>query len=326
MQNERLGINRSQRNVGMIDSMKHNSSQIQSRPLKIGKYYAKDLLTAFLFLLPVFVVFGVFKYYPLIDNALISLTSWDFFNPKRFVGLDNYVKLFQSKIFWNVMGNTIYYTIWSTFLSLLLGLVLALMLTKHNGLAGRALKTMFFIPNITTASAVAILWIWIFNPSNGLMEMIFTLFGAKSPDWLLDVRYARWAIISLGVWRSMGYCMMIFSSGISQINGDIYEAAEIDGASELRKALNITLPLLVPTILFLGTTTFITAMQVFDVVQVMTSGNNGTSVINLFIYQEAFVKSKAGRAAAASIILFFILLTCTIVQRKVTHGKEDAHV
>ena len=224
------------------------------------------------------------------------------------------------------MGNTFHYTIWSTFLSLFLGLLLALMLHKHNGLPGRTLKTMFFIPNITTASAVAILWIWIFNPSNGLMEIIYSLFGAKSPDWLLDVRYARWAIISLGVWRSMGYCMMIFTSGMSQISPDIYEAARIDGASEFRQAVNITIPLLIPTLMFLATTTFITAMQVFDVVQVMTTGNNGTSVINLFIYQVAFVKSKAGRAAAASIILFVILLVCTIIQRKVAQGRENAYV
>ena len=306
--------------------MKSAPSRPHTPRLKIGKYYTKDVLTAILFLLPVFVVFGVFKYYPLVDNFLISMTSWDFFGPKRFIGADNYLKLFKSGIFWNVLGNTFHYTIWSTFLSLFLGLLLALMLHKHNGLAGRTLKTMFFIPNITTASAVAILWIWIFNPSNGLMEIIYSLFGAKSPDWLLDARYARWAIISLGVWRSMGYSMMIFTSGISQINGEIYEAARIDGASELRQALNITVPLLVPTILFLATTTFITSMQVFDVVQVMTTGNNGTSVINLFIYQEAFVKSKAGRAAAASIILFAILMICTVIQRFIAKGKETAYV
>lgn len=306
--------------------MKKDSARSNVTRQKIGKYYVRDVLAAFLFLLPAFVVFGVFKYYPLVDNFLISLTSWDFFGPRRFVGFDNYTKILDSSIFWNVLSNTFHYTIWSTLISLLLGLLLALMLFKHNGLGGRTLKTMFFIPNITTASAVAILWIWVFNPSNGLMEIIYSLFNAKSPDWLLNPSYARWAIISLGVWRSMGYCMMIFISGMSQISNEIYEAAKIDGASELRQAVNITIPLLTPTILFLGTTTFITAMQVFDVVQVMTSGNNGTNVINLYIYQEAFVKSKAGRAAAASIILFVILLVCTLIQRRIAKGRENAYV
>lgn len=306
--------------------MKSSPPSVQRSHLKIGKYYTRDIVAAALFLLPAFLVFGVFKYYPLVDNVLISLTSWDFFGPKRYVGFANYERLLNNKTFWSVLGNTFHYTIWSTFLSLTIGLLLALCLHKYNSLAGRTLKTMFFIPNITTASAVAILWIWIFNPSNGLMEIIYSLFGAKSPDWLLNAKYARWAIISLGVWRSMGYCMMIFNSGISQINPEIYEAARIDGASELRQAMSITVPLLVPTILFLMTTTFITAMQVFDVVQVMTTGNNGTSVINLFIYQEAFVKNKAGRAAAASIILFAILLVCTVIQRKVSEGRENAYV
>lgn len=305
--------------------MDKGANRITNPRLKIGKYYTRDVITAFLFLLPAFAIFGVFKYYPLVDNVLISFTSWDFFTDKVYVGWSNYTRLFKSSIFWKVLGNTFHYTIWSTLLSLGLGLFLALTLHKHNSLAGRTLKTMFFIPNITTASAVAILWIWIFNPSNGLMEIIYSLFGQKSPDWLINAKYARWAIVSLGVWRSMGYCMMIFTSGMSQISGDIYEAAKIDGASELRQALSITIPLLMPTVMFLGTTTFITAMQVFDVVQVMTGGNNGTSVINLYIYQEAFVKNNAGRAAAASIILFLILLVCTIIQRFVSKGKEDIH-
>lgn len=297
----------------------------KARKLTIGKYRKADLWAALIFLLPVILVFGVFKYVPLIDNVLISLTSWDFFSPRRFVGLSNYARLFKNASFWQVLGNTFHYTIWSTLLSILLGLLLALFLFKRNGLPGRTLKTMFFIPNITTASAVAILWIWIFNPSNGLMEILYSAMGLKSPDWLLDARYARWAIISLGVWRSMGYCMTIFISGLSQISEDIYEAARIDGASEFKQTLYLTIPLLMPTAVFLSTTTFITAMQVFDVVQVMTSGNNGTSVINLFIYQEAFVKSKAGRAAAASVILFVILLACTILQRRLTAERGSTN-
>lgn len=305
--------------------MKSSAPQRRNPRLRIGKYYTSDVVTAFLFLLPTAIVFGVFKYYPLVDNFLISLTSWDFFGPRNYVGLDNYTKLFKSSIFWNVVRNTFHYAIWSTFLSLLLGLILALLLARRNSFAGRTLKTMFFIPNITTASAVAILWIWIFNPSSGLMEIIFSLFGAKSPDWLLNAKYARWAIISLGVWRSMGYSMTIFASGMAQISDDIYEAARIDGASELRQAFSITIPLLVPTITFLGTTTFITGMQIFDAVQVMTSGNNGTSVLNLYIYTEAFVKSHAGRAAAASVFLFAVLLVCTVIQRLITERKENGH-
>ena len=296
-------------------SMRNETATNRNTKLKIGKYNRSDLAFAFLFLLPMVLIFFIFKYYPLFDTMHISLTSWDFFSPKRIVGFTNYTRLFNSVTFRRVLLNTIHYTFWSTSLSVGIGLALALILTKHNGFYGRALKTMFFVPNITTASAVAILWIWIFNPVNGLMGLLYSLMGKTSPAWLLDPKYARWAIISLGVWRSMGYCMMIFTSSISQIGTEVYEAAAIDGASELRQATHITIPLIVPTLTFLVTTTFISAMQVFDVVQVMTGGSNGTNVANLYIYQQAFVSGRAGQAAAASMILFGILLVFTIVQR-----------
>lgn len=292
-----------------------------------GKYRKSDLITAFFFLLPAFAVFFVFKYYPLLDTLRISFTSWNFYAAPKAVGFSNYTKILASRTFRKILGNTLYYTFWSTGLSLLLGLLLALCLFKRNSYLGRSLKTMFFIPNITTASAVAILWIWIFNSSNGLMEIIYSLFGAKSPAWLLDKNLAIWTVITLGVWRSMGYVMTIYMSGLSQIDGAVYEAARIDGASDFQQAWYITLPLLTPTTLFLLTTNLISAMQVFDVVQVMTEGgpSNATNVMNLYIYQEAFVRGKAGSAAALSIILFVLLLVLTVVQRALTREGAVNH-
>lgn len=298
-----------------------------SRSSKIGRYKKSDLMTAFLFLLPAFLIFIVFRYLPLLDNFFISTTSWNFFNAKRFVGMQNFLSIFKDKAFWKILYNTFFYTFWNTGLSLLLGLILALLLFKKNGILGRGLKTLFFVPNITTASAVALLWMWIFDPDNGLAGLLFGLFGAVSPRWLMDSRYAMWVIISLSVWRNMGYIMMIYCSGLSGISSEIYEAATIDGASDFQQSMHITIPLLTPTTLFLLTTTFISSMQVFDVVQVMTNGGpaNNTSVLNLNIYQEAFVRNRAGKAAALSVILFVVLLACTLLQRKLT-GKKEAGI
>lgn len=298
--------------------------------LRVGKekYRVSEIFTAFCFLLPAFVIFTVFRYLPLLNNFYTSLTSWNFFNPKRFVGLANFQNILADKIFWKVLGNTFFYTLWSTGLSLGMGLVLALLLFRYNSFAARSLKTLYFIPNITTASAVALLWMWIFDPDNGLSGQIFNLFGATSPRWLMDNRYAMWVIISLTVWRNMGYVMTIYFSGLSGISDDIYEAARIDGASQLQQSVFITIPLLVPTTLFLLTTTFISSMQVFDVVQVMTGGGpaNNTNVLNLMIYQEAFVRGRAGKAAALSVILFILLLLCTVIQRKITGSRGDQNV
>lgn len=290
------------------------------------KYKREEVLTAVLFLLPTFTIFAIFKYIPIIDNFYISLTSWNLFNKvKPFVGLNNYKAIFTSKLFWQILGNTFFYTIFSTIISLALGFLVSVSLFKRKGKVSKVLRTLFFVPNVTTASAVAILWIWIFDPDFGLMGQLFNLFGARSPRWLLTPGYAMWIIISLAVWRNVGYVMLIYSSGLSGISDDIYEAARIDGASEVQQIFKITLPLLAPTTYFLLLTSFIQAMQVFDIVSVMTGGGpyNSTNVINLYIYQMAFARSRAGYASALSVILFLILLICTIVQRKFSNNGGD---
>ena len=291
----------------------------------VGKYRKKEVITAVLFLLPAAVLFAVFKYYPLLDNFRISLTNWNFFRPqKTFVGLDNFVSILTSEKFWTILGNTFFYTIWSTLISIVIGFFLAVSLFRMRGRMPKVLKTLFFVPNVTTASAMAILWMWIFDPDFGLSGQLFSFFGKDSPRWLLTPGLAMWVIISLAVWRSMGYVMLIYTSGLSGISDEIYEAARIDGASQWQQTFYITLPMLKATSYFLLLTMFIQAMQVFDIVSVMTGGGpyDSTNVLNLYIYQMAFGRSRAGYAAALSVILFLILLLCTIIQQLITRGKE----
>jgi ABC-type sugar transport system permease subunit len=299
----------------------------RSKGMFLGKYPKQEVLTGLLFLLPVFIIFVVFRYYPLIDNIFISFTSWNMFTPRRPVGFRNFQTILASAEFWKILGNTLFYTFWTTVLSLALGLILAVLLFRKTSLGGRILKTLFFIPNITTASAVALLWVWIFDPDFGLTGQIFRSFGAESPRWLLERHWAMWIIVSLTVWRSMGYAMLLFSAGLAGITESFYEAARIDGASELQQFFFITFPLLTPTTYFLLTTSFISAMQVFDVVQVMTMGgpNNNTNVLNLYIYQQAFIRNRAGMAAALSVILFVLLILLTIVQRRFNSDREGQY-
>lgn len=310
--------------------MKHPKRHSQGGNISIGKnkYRKGELLTAFLFLLPAFSIFFIFKYIPLLDNFRISMTSWNLFSAeKRFVGLANFKAIFTSAIFWKILGNTFFFTIWSTLIAMVLGFLMAVILYKRKSLASKILKTAFFIPNITTASAVAILWIWIFDPDYGLAGQLFNLLGKQSPRWLLTPGYAMWIIISLSVWRSIGYVMLIYTSGLSGINDEVYESATIDGASPWQQITKITIPLLKPTTYFLLLTSFIQAMQVFDIVSVMTGGGpfNSTNVLNLYIYQTAFARSRAGYASALSVVLFFILLFFTVVQRKFSADKGEAN-
>ncbi len=286
----------------------------------------RETLVAAAFLAPSFLIFALFKYYPLFYNFYLSLTSWNFFSPvKKFVGLMNYKAIFVAPQFWQVLGQTLFFTVWSSLLSLVLGFALAAALYRRRGPLGTALKTLFFIPNITTASAVALLWIWIFDPEGGLAGQIFTLLGRESPRWLLTPEYAMWIVISLSVWRSLGYVMLIYHSGMSGISGEIYDAASIDGANRRQQLFRITIPLLRPTTFFLILTSFISAMQVFDIVSVMTGGGpyGTTMVMNLYIYQTAFVKAKAGYASALSAILFALVLSVTVLQRKLSSKWAD---
>jgi len=288
---------------------------------KAPSWEKREALTAAAFLAPSFLVFALFKYYPLLYNVFLSLTSWNFYSPaKKFIGLANYKAILVSPQFWQVLRQTLFFTVWSSVISLTLGFLLAAALFKRRGAVGTALKTLFFIPNITTASAVALLWIWIFDPDAGLAGQIFALLGRESPRWLRTPEYAMWIVISLSVWRSLGYVMLIYHSGMSGISGEIYDAASIDGASARQQLFKITLPLLRPTTFFLVVTSFISAMQVFDIVSVMTGGGpyGTTLVMNLYIYQTAFVKAKAGYASALSALLFVMVLVVTVAQRKMS--------
>lgn len=310
--------------------MKHSKETPRGSTLSLNRdrYKKEEVLTAFFFLLPMFSIFIIFKYIPLLDNFRISLTSWNLFSPtKRFVGMANFKAILTSRTFWKILGNTFFFTFWSTAFSMVLGFFVAVTLHKRKSMASKILKTVFFIPNITTASAVAILWIWIFDPDYGLAGQLFTLIGKQSPRWLLTPGYAMWIIISLSVWRSIGYVMLIYSSGLSGISDDVYEAATIDGASPWQQITKITLPLLKPTTYFLLLTSFIQAMQVFDIVSVMTGGGpfNSTNVLNLYIYQEAFARAHAGYASALSVFLFLILLFFTVVQRSLSADKGENH-
>ncbi len=276
----------------------------------------RDRLVAIAFLAPSFVIFAVFVYYALAFNVYLSATSWNFISPtKRFIGLDNFYEMFGDDRFWRIAKTTVTYAVGHVGLSMILGLGLALLLNQN--LKGRTIfRTLFFFPNITTASAVALLWVWIFNPRYGLANYMLGILGIEGPHWLLHPTWALVAIIIFDTWRSLGYVMLIYLGGLLSIPSDYYEAAQIDGANRFQRFFKITLPLLSPTTFFLLVTSFINSMQVFDSVAVMTQGGpaKSTTVANYYIWQKAFLEFDAGYASAVSIVLFGFILILTIVQ------------
>lgn len=280
------------------------------------RYKASDMLTALLFLLPSLLVFGVFVYYALGFNVYLSTTSWNLLSEEvRSVGLGNYVRLLRDDTFWIALRNTIYFSGGTLAFSMSLGLLLALMLNEK--LPARPLfRTIFFTPYITTTSAVALLWIWIFDPNFGLLNGALGVIGIDGPNWLTSQTWAMPALILMNVWKMTGYTMVIYLAGLTSIPRDLVEAARIDGAGRFAMFWRIVLPLLSPTTFFIMVTLLLSSFQVFDQVAIMTQGGpvEATKVLNFYIWEQAFVNFRAGFAAAIAIVFFGLLLVLTGTQ------------
>lgn len=312
--NSSTAENKKSKSMSFSESLQTNKVWLTSKRKRI------DLLTAFLFLLPSLSIFGVFTYYALGFNVYLSFTTWNFLSKiKNFVGLANYERMLTDPRFWQIMGNTTYYAVGTVILSLTLGLIFALLLNQNIPARG-FFRTLIFSPYVTTTAAVAVLWIWIFDPNYGLINYGLQVIGLAGPRWLTDTAWAMPGLLIMNTWRTSGYTMVIFLAGLTGIPREYYEAAEMDGAGRIQKFFNITLPLLSPTTFFLIVTTLLSAFQVFDQVAVMTQGGpvNATKVINYAIYTEAFVSFRAGYAAALATVLFLVLLIITIIQLRLS--------
>lgn len=278
----------------------------------------QDLVVAAVFLLPSVLVFGVFTHFGLLYNLYISLTNWRFTGgSSRWVGLDNYSRFFSSDGFGVVFRNTLYYSIATVVLSLILGLALGLLLNRP--LRGRAFaRTVLFAPYVTTLSAAAMLWLWLYEPRFGLVNIVLGWCGIAGPDWMRSARWAMPGLILMGVWRAAGYNMVIYLAGLQGIPEQIVEAAIIDGASSWQLFWRITLPLLSPTTFFLIVTGIIASFKVFTAVAVMTQGGplESTQVFTYYIYQHGFMFFRAGYAATVSTVFFVLLLLLTLAQLK----------
>ncbi|MDO5306747.1 MAG: sugar ABC transporter permease [bacterium] len=279
----------------------------------------KDSFYGFLFVLPAFLGTLIFIVIPIFVSFTLSFTDWDLLNEITFVGLNNYKTIFTQEVFSKILINTLVYAISTTFFAVLIPLFIAEILnTKLRG--AEIFKTIYFIPFITPAVVIAIVWGWIFDPNIGLINSLFK----TSLTWLFDTKLAMPVLIFVSVWKLIGYNVVLFLTGFSTINNDLYEASKIDGANYFQTFKNITLPLLKPTIYFVTLVTAISSFQVFDLIYVMTSGGpmDSTNVIVYSIYKYAFEYFDIGKSCALAYILFFIILILAILQKKLTKTKE----
>jgi multiple sugar transport system permease protein len=278
----------------------------------------RNRVIAYAFLLPNFLGFTIFTLIPVAFSFVLCLMEWDTSNPIKFVGIQNFVTLFKEESFRIAFGNTIVYTLTVVPLSLVIALLLALALNWKSRITN-FFRSVFFFPYLSSLVAVAVAWNMLFQPSAGPINGILRSIGiANPPMWTASTTWAMPCIIFVGIWRSMGYYMVIYLAGFQGIPRQLYEAARVDGATAWQQFWKITIPMLTPTTFFVTIMLIINSFKVFDQIAVMTQGGPGraTLVLVYYIYDQAFTSFKMGYASAAALVLFVMVLTITIIQFK----------
>ena len=267
------------------------------------------------FLLPSAVPLVLFTIVPMVSSVWVSLHEWNLISPMRWVGFDNYVSLLSDPMTGKVFLHTLLYVAGYLPLVYLGGLGLALALNRK--LRGRAfLRATYFLPVVTSWVVVALVWKWLLNPSNGLVNKVLGFFGLGQPGWWTDPDWALVSVILASAWKDLGFVMVILLAGLQAIPKDLVEAAVVDGASAWQRFWRITLPLLTPSTFFVAVISLINGFQVFDQVYVMTGGGPGgaSQVVVGQIYDLTFRYGRAGEASALSWLLFAVILVITVVQ------------
>jgi len=266
------------------------------------------------FILPTFFFLGMFTYYPALKSLYLSFNSMNVVNPTPiFTGLDNYISIFKTPLFWQVLKNNLFYAGITMPLTLGLALILALLLNRK--MFGDAIyKASVYYPNIIPMAAASMVWLYIFLPGYGILNYLFSKLGIPNIEWVTNHKNAIWALIIVAIWKNAGYYMIIFLSGLQQLPLDVYEAAEIDGASKWKQFWSITWPLLSPTTFFVFIIAVINSFQSIDQIYLMTRGgpSNATNMFVYYIYQVAFRFWDFGKASALTVILLLLLLLFTL--------------
>lgn len=281
----------------------------------MNKITQKDGFWAFIFLLPSILGILVFNLVPTITSFYLSFTKWNLLGVPKFVGLNNYLGLFEDPLFSKVIFQTLYFVFGTVIFEVIISLLIAVGLNRITSLK-TVYRTIYFLPVVSSMVAVAILWNWIFDPAYGFLNYILSFAGIKPVFWLSDPTWALPSMIMVSVWKNLGYSSVLFLSGLQTLPQECLEAADVDGASRFQRFYKIIIPLLSPTIFLVTIMSFINAFQTFDSVYILTSGGpqNSTNIMVYWLYKNAFEFYNMGKASAIAYVLFLIILSITMIQ------------
>ncbi|MDR7316418.1 sugar ABC transporter permease [Brevibacillus nitrificans] len=285
--------------------------------------------TGYLYVLPCFLMILIFIYFPIVQNIEFSLFEWSAFSPERtFVGLAQYVQLFHDPIFYKALTNNIYYAVISMIFQVGGGLVLAAILEdKVFRRFSPVFRTVFFTPVIISITVIALLFDFIYHPQVGLLNGFLSAIGLESwtRAWVGDSTTAIFAAIAVSQWQSIGYIMMLFIVAIQKIPQELYEAAEMDGASKVQMFLHVTVPQVREMTFVTSTITLAGAFTVFNEVYILTGGGPGhaSEVLGTYLYQSAFINDQMGYASTIANVILAITLVISLVQMKLSKTGEE---
>ena len=279
----------------------------------------KEWLTGYLMIFPVVAGLLVFYIYPIFKVIIDSFYEVGSFNKRSFVGLDNYLTMFNDPKMWSSLFNTFSYVIVIVPGTIIISLILAALLNTK--IKGRGFfRVVYFIPAITMGAAVAMIWKWMYNSDYGIINVILNILGFDSVNFLTNPNTALLSICLVSIWINVGYNMIILLAGIQGISRTYYEAAAIDGASPVKQFLGITLPLVTPTLFFVLITNLIGTFQTFDTIYMMIKESGiameATQSMVMYFFRNAFSYSKKGYASSLAVFLFLIIMLVTLIQMK----------
>jgi multiple sugar transport system permease protein len=279
-----------------------------------------------LFVAPNLAAVVVFMLFPLGFSLYMSLHDWDLFTPAKFAGLSNYRDLFtEDPLFSIAMRNTVVYVVGTVVPTVLISLAVAGVLNRKIKGIG-IFRTIIFLPLAVSSVVIAVVWQFVFNTNNGLLNIVLGWVGISPVPWLVDPKWAMTSLCMVSIWRSVPFATVILLAAMQGVPENLYEAARLDGAGEVRQFVSITVPLIRAAVSFVVVISIIHAFQAFDLVYVLTGRNGGpetaTYVLGIMLFQHAFAFLEFGYASALAWVMFAILLVLTVVQLRL--GRRRA--
>lgn len=297
--------------------MQKNKSKLKNR----------DNMWAYLMLSPFLLFFVLFVVYPLLKNFCCSFTNYNLGGKADFVGLSNYREVFADYWFLEALKNTAVYAVFSVIFLTVLGLFISILLNSGTKLV-KAARTVMIFPYATSMVAVSMLWLYLLDPTIGYVNKLLIYMGINTPPyWLDNPDLALPSLIFINIWKNVGYCMIIYLSGLQSIPQELYEAAMMDGAGFFKKHLYVTLPQIAPVTFFVLVNNCIEAFKTFEQVQIMTQGGPVTATTTVVhqIYQRAFHDFRMGYASAMSVVLFLIIFAVTLLNFRMFRNSADGN-